>query len=101
MPDEPGRTILDNIVAARRRTLEETRLAFPLRRVQQLAEARQERRDFAAALAPAASPGTSAGLRVIADSSAPRLPGGCCGSNIAAARLPRDTPPRALRRFPC
>ncbi len=67
MPDEPGRTILDNIVAARRRTLEETRLAFPLRRVQQLAEARQERRDFAAALAPAASPGTSAGLRVIAE----------------------------------
>ena len=63
MADEPGRTILDNIVSARRHTLEETRLAFPLRRVQQLAEARQERRDFAAALAPAAPPG----LRVIAE----------------------------------
>ncbi len=67
MADEPGRTILDNIVSARRRTLEETRLAFPLRRLQQLAEARQERRDFAAALAPAASPGTLPGLRVVAE----------------------------------
>ena len=34
MPDEPGRTILDNIVSARRRTLEETRLAVPLKQVQ-------------------------------------------------------------------
>ena len=40
MPDEPGRTILDNIVSARRRTLEETRLALPPERVQQMAEAR-------------------------------------------------------------
>ncbi len=67
MPEEPERTILDNIVSTRRRTLEETRLAFPLEHVQQLAEARQERRDFAAALAPGADPGTSPGLRVIAE----------------------------------
>ena len=67
MPDEPGRTILDNIVSARRRTLEETRLAVPLKQVQQLAEARQERRDFAAALAPGADPDAPPGLRVIAE----------------------------------
>ncbi len=52
MPDRPERTILDDIVAARRRALEETRSAVPLERVQQMAEAREERRDFAAALAP-------------------------------------------------
>jgi indole-3-glycerol phosphate synthase len=63
MPDEPGGTILDSIVSARRRTLEETRLAVPLKRIQQMAEARQERRDFAAALAP----GAPQGLRVIAE----------------------------------
>jgi indole-3-glycerol phosphate synthase len=63
MPDEPGRTILGNIVSARRRALEETRLAVPLKRIQQMAEARQERRDFAAALAP----GAPQGLRVIAE----------------------------------
>ena len=67
MPEEPGRTILDNIVSACRRKLEETRSAFPLKRVQQTAEARQERRDFAAALAPVAGPGASQGLRVIAE----------------------------------
>jgi len=52
MPDDPGRTILDNIVSARRLTLEETRLGLPLECVQEMAEARQERRDFTAALAP-------------------------------------------------
>jgi indole-3-glycerol phosphate synthase len=67
MPDDPGRTILDNIVSARRRALEETRLTFPLKRVQELAEARQERRDFAAALASGGAPGAPAGLRVIAE----------------------------------
>jgi indole-3-glycerol phosphate synthase len=67
MPDEPGRTILDNIVSTRRRKLEETRLAVPLKRVQQMAEAREERRDFASALGPGASLGAPAGLRVIAE----------------------------------
>ncbi|MGA2986096.1 MAG: indole-3-glycerol phosphate synthase TrpC [Terriglobia bacterium] len=65
MSDEPGRTILDNIVSTRRRTLEETRLAVPLKHVQQMAERRQERRDFAAALAP--DPGAPQRLRVIAE----------------------------------
>ncbi len=63
MPDPPGRTMLDNILWARRRTLEETRVAVPLERVQQMAEARQERRDFARVLAG----GTFDGLRVIAE----------------------------------
>ncbi|HXW14210.1 MAG TPA: indole-3-glycerol phosphate synthase TrpC [Terriglobia bacterium] len=67
MSDEPGRTILDNIVSARRRTLEETRLIVPLKQVQVRAEARQERRNFAAALAPATDPDSPAGLRVIAE----------------------------------
>ena len=67
MPDEAGRTILDNIVSTRRRALEETRLAVPLKQVQEQAAARQERRDFAAALAPAAGPGAPSGLRVIAE----------------------------------
>jgi indole-3-glycerol phosphate synthase len=67
MPDESGRTILDDIVEARRRTLEETRLAVPLKRAKQMAEARQERRDFAAALAPGADPAAPLGLRVIAE----------------------------------
>jgi indole-3-glycerol phosphate synthase len=63
MPIEPGKTILDHIVSIRWRTLEGTRLAVPLERVQQMAEARQERRDFAAAVAAGAPPG----LRVIAE----------------------------------
>jgi indole-3-glycerol phosphate synthase len=67
MPEEPGRTILENIVSTRRRTLEETRLAFPLEQVQQRAEERQERRDFAAALAPGADYDGPPGLRVIAE----------------------------------
>lgn len=67
MPDEEGRSILDNILSARRRTLEETRLAVPLNQVQQIAEARQERRDFAAALAPSADSGAPPELRVIAE----------------------------------
>jgi indole-3-glycerol phosphate synthase len=67
MPDAPGRTILDNIVSTRRITLEETRLAHPLERVQQMAEARQERRDFAAALGSGTDPRTPQRLRVIAE----------------------------------
>jgi len=67
MPEEPGKTILENIVSTRRRTLEETRLAVPLEQVQQRAEARQERRDFAAALAPGAACDAPPGLRVIAE----------------------------------
>jgi indole-3-glycerol phosphate synthase len=67
MPDDPGMTILDNIVSSRRCTLEETRSALPLERVQELAEARQERRDFAAAVAPNKGAGASQGLRVIAE----------------------------------
>lgn len=67
MPDEAGRTILDRIVSARRRKLEETRGALSLDRVRQMAEAREERRDFAAALAPGADPGAPQELRVIAE----------------------------------
>ncbi|MFZ0962016.1 MAG: indole-3-glycerol phosphate synthase TrpC [Terriglobia bacterium] len=67
MPDEPGRTVLDDIVSARRQALEETRLALPPERVQQMAEARAERRDFSAALASGAEPGAPAELRVIAE----------------------------------
>jgi indole-3-glycerol phosphate synthase len=67
MADEVGRTILDNIVSARRRALDETRLAIPLERVQHAAEAREERRDFAAAMASGAAPSARAGLRVIAE----------------------------------
>jgi indole-3-glycerol phosphate synthase len=67
MPDEPGRTVLDNIVAARRRSLEEARSILPLKRVQQMAEDRQERRDFAAALAAGAGPDAAPVLHVIAE----------------------------------
>jgi len=67
MPDDPGMTVLDNIVSSRRRTLQETRTVLPLERVQELAEAREERRDFTAALAPDKSAGGSPGLRVIAE----------------------------------
>jgi indole-3-glycerol phosphate synthase len=67
MPEDPGKTILDNIVSSRRHTLEETRLAVPLKRVQELAEARQERRDFAAALSSRGNIGGVPGLRVIAE----------------------------------
>lgn len=67
MPEEPGKTILENIVSARRRTLEETRLAVALKQVQERAEARQERRDFTAALAPGASHDSPPVLRVIAE----------------------------------
>jgi len=60
-----ARTILDDIVSARRRALEETRFGIPLERVQQAAEAREERRDFAAAIS--ASSATPPGFRVIAE----------------------------------
>lgn len=67
MPDNPVTTILDDIVSSRRRALEETRLAVPLGRVQHMAEKRQERRDFAAALGRRAGQGAPSGLRVIAE----------------------------------
>jgi indole-3-glycerol phosphate synthase / phosphoribosylanthranilate isomerase len=67
MADELEKTVLENIVSTRRSTLEETRLATPLERVQQMAEAREERRDFAAALAPPSAPGAGRVLRVIAE----------------------------------
>lgn len=67
MSEGSGRTILDNIVSTRRHTLAETRLAFPLKQVQQAAEERQERRDFAAALSPRSGAEASQRLRVIAE----------------------------------
>jgi indole-3-glycerol phosphate synthase len=67
MLDESGGTVLDNIVSARRCTLNETRLAVPLEQVQRMAEARQERRDFVAALAPDTASGVPRRLRVIAE----------------------------------
>jgi indole-3-glycerol phosphate synthase len=67
MADEVERTILDNIVSARRRALDETRWAIPLERLQHAAEAREERRDFAAAVASGAAPSARARLRVIAE----------------------------------
>jgi indole-3-glycerol phosphate synthase len=67
MAEDQARTILDNIVSTRRRTLDETRRAIPIERLQPLAEARAERRDFAAALAPRTAPGTPRELRVIAE----------------------------------
>ena len=67
MASEPGKTILDDIVFTRRQTLEKTRLTVPLKSVQQMAEARQDRRDFAAALAAKATLPAPLGLRVIAE----------------------------------
>jgi indole-3-glycerol phosphate synthase len=67
MPDKAGSTILDDIVSARRLTLAETRLAVPLERVQQMAEVREDRRDFAAALTSEGGLGAVPGLRVIAE----------------------------------
>lgn len=57
---EPARTFLEEIVAARKRRLEETRARVALDQVQQAAEARSERRDFAAAL-------SGGSVRVIAE----------------------------------
>ena len=67
MSDEPGKTVLDDIIATRWQTLEETRRAVPLDRVQKTAEAREERRDFAAALKPAEVSGAPGVVRVIAE----------------------------------
>ncbi|MGO8787035.1 MAG: indole-3-glycerol phosphate synthase TrpC [Terriglobia bacterium] len=67
MPKQPGMTVLDEIVSARRLALEQTRSAVPLARVQEMAEARQERRDFASALASGAQPGAAPELRIIAE----------------------------------
>jgi indole-3-glycerol phosphate synthase len=67
MTDEMARTILDTIVSSRRRALEETCLSIPLERVQQAAEAREERRDFAAAISSGTGSATQPGFRVIAE----------------------------------
>ena len=102
MPHEAGRTILDDIVSARRLSLEETRSAVPLEQVQQMAEARQERRDFAEALTAADGPG--AGPRVarnLRNSSGPHLRAGSCGRIIGAAKSPADMPGPVHRPFPC
>jgi indole-3-glycerol phosphate synthase len=53
-------TVLDQIIAARRRRLEETRARVPLEQVERAAELRSERRDFAGAL-------SGVKLRVIAE----------------------------------
>jgi len=66
-PDEPGKTVLENIVSMRRRTLEETRAAVSLQRVERMAAERQERRDFAGSITPGNDPDTPMGLRVIAE----------------------------------
>jgi indole-3-glycerol phosphate synthase len=59
MPDLKG-TFLDEVVAACRQRSEEKRARVPMESVQQAAETRSERRDFAAAL-------QGSGLRVIAE----------------------------------
>jgi indole-3-glycerol phosphate synthase len=66
MPDKPGKSVLDNIVSARRRTVEEKLSVVPLENMQRMAHARQERRDFATALISSAA-GAPHGLRVIAE----------------------------------
>ena len=67
MPVEPGQSILEKTVFARRVALRQTQAAFPLERVRQMAKARKDRRDFASALAAGAGEGTSAGFHVIAE----------------------------------
>jgi len=60
-----GKSILDEIIAARRRALEQTRRDVPLERVRKAAEKRQDRRDFAAAIGHPVVDG--APVRVIAE----------------------------------
>ena len=66
-------TILDDIVGACRRRLEEARTRVPLTQLEQAAEARQERRDFAAAIARRLKAGGperadgAAGLAIVAE----------------------------------
>ena len=67
MADEPGKTVLEEIVSTRRQTLETTRKALPLERVQEMAEARSARRDFAAALVPGDAAAGARTVRVIAE----------------------------------
>ena len=88
MPDQPGSTVLENIVSAQRLTLEDTRSAVPLERVQQLAEARQERRNFVAALLGTRTLAPRRDCGLSQSSNGLRLRGGCCGSIIAAAKSP-------------
>jgi indole-3-glycerol phosphate synthase len=65
--DELTRTVLDNIISARRRMLDETRLAIPVERLQAAAEAHKERRNFASAIASGTAPAGQPSLRVIAE----------------------------------
>jgi indole-3-glycerol phosphate synthase len=67
MSGDPGTTVLDNIVALRRQSLEVTRQAVPLERIQLIAEARTERRDFASALVSKNGSNAKSNLRVIAE----------------------------------
>ena len=94
--------MLDDIIATRWQTLEETRRAVPLDRVQKTAEAREERRDFAAALKPAEVSGAPGVVRVIAEAQT-RLTfaRAAAGSIIAAAKLPRDMRRAVRPRSPC
>ena len=67
MSQERTSSILDEIVAARRKALAEAKARVPLERLRQEAEARTERRDFAAALAGSSRETSRPGLRVIAE----------------------------------
>ncbi len=64
---EPVGTFLAKAVAMRRHRVKEARARVPLAGLQQAAEARSERRDFAAALEGAEPPFRGEGLRVIAE----------------------------------
>lgn len=86
-------SILDDIIDARRRRLDEARSRVPLAQLEQAAEARQERRDFAAALAPLAKPG--AGRTSGRD---PAIIAELKKSSPSAGLLKRDYPPREIAR---
>ncbi len=87
-------SILDDIIEARRRTLEQARPRVPLAELEQAAEARSERRDFAGALAPhfkdgGARKGGIANLAIIAELKK---------SSPSAGLLKRDYRPREVAR---
>lgn len=67
MSQEKTSSILDEIVAARRKALAEAKARAPLDRLMQEAETRTERRDFAAALAESSQESGRLRLRVIAE----------------------------------
>ena len=88
-------TILDDIVEACRRRLEEARSRVPLAQIEQAAEARQERRDFAAAIAPRLKPG---GLERAAGAAALAIVAELKKSSPSAGLLKRDYRPREIAR---